>query len=151
MTFSVCVCVSFPNIYTMCWIVLSVICSWHSVASLSVPAAYVTRCSLPPNAIFHQGNPTADKLIRRISSHQSQAQKLKVWRIKEKARFLGFCPLLFLCPNEISSSPPSPKILGSRFFWSWNVGFIRSLSVFFMSKWSLLFQKSSFSTFSCSL
>lgn len=58
----------------VCWIVLSVICSWHSAALLSVPAAYATRCSLPPNTIFHQDNPTADKLIRRISSQQ----KLKV-------------------------------------------------------------------------
>lgn len=99
------VCVSsLLNIYTICWIVLSVICSWHSVALLSVPAAYATRCSLPPNAIFHQGNLTADKLIRRISSQQ----KLKV--SKQKNRFLGFWIFLYLFPHESLLHRPLPKL-----------------------------------------
>lgn len=34
---------------------------------------------------------------------------------KQKARFLGLCPFLYLSPYEISSSPPSSIALGSLF------------------------------------
>lgn len=108
----VCVCpLTLPGIYTICWIVLSVICSWHSVALLSVPAAYATRCFLPPNAILHQGNPTADKLIRRISSQQSWAQKLKVVYQSKKPDFLASVPFFCFSPTWNLFFPSLPQNL----------------------------------------